>query len=160
VRLRSPAPMTVRDASGQIRIRGEAAGTLVVDATAARSGARAAVVLEIDLAAGAQLEARLDDRTLTAERMFVGPFALALLEGPRVNVDATTWDALQASGAPPRDAPGFYVWGEGTPRGTLPPTPAVDSGPIVTPVHDRDVTKILKGWGYIQGSEKTTTTPR
>ncbi|HEY3357425.1 MAG TPA: sulfatase [Polyangia bacterium] len=152
-RVRSAQPVAVRGLTGQVRVRG-AAGGVTLEADGVRGPVE--IALEIDLAAGAQIEATVDGQPLPAERILVGRFALALLAGPRLQLDRTTWDAIRARSAPPRDDPGVYVWGEGG-AGAAPTVAAgaavEDSGPVVTPVGG-DVTKILKGWGYIQGNEK------
>jgi arylsulfatase A-like enzyme len=151
-RIRSARPVAVRRLAGPARLRGEP-GVVALEAEGTRP---VEVTLEIDLEAGAEIEARVDGAEVPAERFFVGAFALALLDGPRLQLGRATWDAVRARGAPPREEPGLYVWGEGGGAGpaAVAAAPADDQGPVVTPVHDRDVTRILKGWGYIQGKEQ------
>jgi hypothetical protein len=111
-----------------------------------------------------EVEASLDGQEVPAGRLWAGPFALALLEGKKARIDRAVWSALRARTPPRPDGGGVYVWGvggTGAAAGAAPTAAAVDdSAPVVTPVHGGDVSKILKGWGYIQGGEKSTDKPK
>jgi arylsulfatase A-like enzyme len=162
-RLRSSKPIAVRATRGLVKVRG-ASGGLVVEAEAAPHGGAPEVAVEIDLDATVEVEASLDGREVPPGRLWAGPFALALLEGKKARIDRASWSALRAKAPPRPDGTGVYLWGVGgTGRPTAAPVAAAaadDSAPVVTPVHGGDVSNILKGWGYIQGNEKSTDKPK
>ncbi|MBI5481032.1 MAG: sulfatase [Deltaproteobacteria bacterium] len=168
-KLRSSKPLAVRATRGLVKVRG-ANGTLVVEAEAAANAGAPEVAVEVDLDAAVEIEASLYGQEVPAGRLWAGPFSLALLEGKKARIDRAVWGALRARTAPRPAGSGIYLWGEGGAggaRGSGPAAPAgapaatgADTGPVVTPVHGGDVSKILKGWGYIQGNEKSTDQPR
>jgi arylsulfatase A-like enzyme len=164
VRLRSSKPLAVRGTRGQVKVRGASGGLLVETATAPNGGAPE-VAVEIDLDAAVEVEASLDGQQVPAGRLWAGPFGLALLDGKKARIERAIWPALRARTPPRPDGGGVYLWGiGGTGRAAAAaPTASVaadDSAPVVTPVHGGDVSSILKGWGYIQGNEKSTDKPK
>jgi arylsulfatase A-like enzyme len=163
VKLRSSKPLAVRATRGYVKVRGSK-DALAIEAEAAPNGTAPEVAVEIDLDAAVEVDATLDGQDVPAGRLWAGPFSLALLEGKKGRIDRAVWNVLRAKTPPKPDGSGVYLWGTGG-RGTAAAAPvaaagADDSAPVVTPVHGGDVSNILKGWGYIQGGEKSTDKPK
>ena len=151
LRVRSRSPIALRALAGQTRTRAEPGG-LVLEAEAAGAGARAEAAFEIDLAAAAEVEARLDGEALPPERLLAGGLGLALLSGPQLRLDRGTFGVLRTKTPPPApEGLAVQLWGEAAAGGTTAPEVATE-GPIVTPVHDREVTKNPQGVGLHSGA--------